>query len=278
MSRGRSRRRRMQMPVLFFVFLAGFLISFIWMIRESMISSRESAAFESLASLTVQESQTVSDWQMGDGGEETLPAVLPDTGEPETEGNEERFRALTDQNQEFMAWLTIEGTRINYPVMYSPEDPEYYLNHDFYGEPSEAGVPFIGVDCTPDSNHLIIYGHHKRDGSMFTDLLRFAKKEFWEEHRTLEFDTVEESGEYEILAAFYEKVHYQDETDVFRYYSYGGDLTRERWEEYLDQVSRAALYETGVETEYGDRLLTLSTCAYHTENGRFVVVARKTGK
>ncbi len=79
--------------------------------------------------------------------------------------------------------------------------------------------------------------------------------------------------EYTVIAAFYSRIYDSSEEGVFRYYQYVRLNDRERFDEYLKQVRSVALYNTGVDVQYGDRLLTLSTCSYHRENGRFVVVA-----
>lgn len=186
-----------------------------------------------------------------------------------------RVSVLSVRNSDFAGWLTVPGTRINYPVMLTPDEPEYYLHRNFDGKKSASGTPFFGNGCLLSDNSILIYGHHMKNETMFADLMKYAEQSFYALHPILTFDTTEDCGQYEILAAFYETVHRQDETDVFRYYEYGGELDRERFEEYLSKVREAALYDTGVSAVYGDRLLTLSTCAYQTADGRFVVVAKK---
>ena len=84
-----------------------------------------------------------------------------------------------------------------------------------------------------------------------------------------------QEGGYEVLAAFYSEIYPVDAEGVFRYYEYADLSDPERFTEYVEQAKAAALYDTGIAAQYGDRLLTLSTCSYHTDNGRFVVVARK---
>lgn len=76
------------------------------------------------------------------------------------------------------------------------------------------------------------------------------------------------------IAAFYSEV-YPEEGAGFRYYKYTDLRDMEDFIAYIDQVKAAALYDTGITAEYGDQLLTLSTCSYHTEDGRFVVVAKE---
>ena len=91
----------------------------------------------------------------------------------------------------------------------------------------------------------------------------------------IRFDTLFVRGEYEVVAAFYAKVYDAGGQEGFRYYQYTDLSSPERFQEYVTQVQAAALYDTGITAQYGDQLLTLSTCSYHTDNGRFVVVARK---
>ena len=186
--------------------------------------------------------------------------------------NADRFAALITQNADFAAWLRIEGTHIDYPVMYTPEAPDDYLRKSFAKQYSLSGTPYIGAGCTPESSNVVIYGHNMKDGTMFSDLLSYKDESFFEEHPSFSFDTVSRSETYDILAVFREKVHYQDETGVFRYYDYSGDLTQAQFEEYLSRIKAASLYDTGRSAAYRERLITLSTCAYHAENGRFVVV------
>ena len=187
----------------------------------------------------------------------------------------EKYAALYRENPDVFGWVQIEGTRLNYPVMHTPQEPEYYLRRSFYKNSSEGGVPFLAGDCTREGKNYLIYGHNMNDGSMFAALLSYARESFWREHPAVCFDTLYDTGRYAVVAAFYPQIPGQDEQEGFRYYRYT-DLTRpDAFEEYLRQVKQAALYDTGVTPEYGDQLLTLSTCSYHAADGRFVVVAVK---
>ena len=195
--------------------------------------------------------------------EPTMPAMLPG------------YAALYEENPDLFGWVQIEDTKLNYPVMYTPDDPEYYLRRAFDGSEAVSGVPFLDGDCPENGGNYLIYGHNMSAGTMFAALLSYAKPEFFEEHPVIRFDTLFERGEYEVMAAFYSKAYGSEEQDVFRYYQYTDLSSPERFGEYVAQVEAAALYDTGVTAEYGDQFLTLSTCSYHTDNGRFVVVARK---
>ena len=124
------------------------------------------------------------------------------------------------------------------------------------------------VDLLP--SNIVIYGHHMNDGSMFADLCGYADRDFWAEHKTIHFDTLSSFGEYEVMAAF----RFNANRDTFRYNEYT-NMDEAEFAEFLENVRARALYDTGAELEYGDTLLTLSTCEYTYRNGRFVVVAKK---
>jgi sortase B len=178
-------------------------------------------------------------------------------------------------NPEFFGWLSIEGTGIDYPIMYSPDRPEYYINHAFDGSSSSSGVPFVDGNCSADGNHFLIYGHHMKNKTMFGQLPKYADQSYYEEHSVISFDTLCEQREYRVVAAFYSRVYGKKETGVFRYYEYTDLSDEETFNEYMEQIYAAAIYDTGIEVTYGEEQLVLSTCNYHTDNGRFVVVAKR---
>ena len=189
-----------------------------------------------------------------------------------------QYAPLYELNPDFFGWLTIEGADIDYPVMYTPDRPEYYLERAFDGSFSYSGVPFIDEKCPAEGNFYLIYGHHMQNKTMFGHLPQYADPGFYEEHPVICFDTLYEEREYQVIAAFYSRIYNKEEAGVFRYYEYT-DLTDETvFNEYIEQVRAAAIYDTGFSAEYGDELLTLSTCNYHTADGRFVVVAKRIGE
>lgn len=135
------------------------------------------------------------------------------------------------------------------------------------------GVPYIDEGCAPGlSNNIVIYGHHMNDGTMFADLCGYADRGFYEGHKTIRFDTLSGFGEYEVVATF----RFNTNRDTFRYNEYT-NMDEAEFAEFLENVRARALYDTDMEVEYGDTLLTLSTCEYTYKNGRFVVVAKKVG-
>ena len=176
--------------------------------------------------------------------------------------------------QSLYGWITIEGTKVNYPVMYTPQDPEYYLRRAFDGTETESGTPFLDSACSEEGNLYVIYGHRMKNRTMFGSLPFYEKKKYWEEHPYIYFDTLYEQGTYEVVAAFYSKI-YEDGEKGFRYYNYKDLSDEEVFAAFREGVEESAMYETDEVLEYGDQVLLLSTCSYHTEEGRFVVVAKK---
>ena len=180
------------------------------------------------------------------------------------------------QNSDFAAWIKIDGTVLDYPVMYTPEDREKYLHRDFEERYSFSGLPFFDSNCSlePESDNLIIYGHNMGNGTMFRTLMSYTDQEFWKDHSQIQLTTLYEERTYDIVAVFYDRVYYKYE-DVFKFYQFIDAENEEDFNEAIAYYKEHALYDTGVTPEYGDRLLTLSTCDSSEPDGRFVVVAKK---
>jgi len=203
--------------------------------------------------------------------EETVPTTVPVETEPQPLP---QYLSLYEKNPDFFGWVKIDDTKIDYPVMYAPDDLEKYLHNDYEGNYFYGGTPYMDVRCSPESENYLIYGHNMLDGSMFRGLMKYEKKTYWESHPIIQFDTLYEEGEYEIVAAFYDRVYYSHE-DCFKFYNVIDLEDETAFNEAISNFKAKAIYDTGVTPEYGDQLITLITCAYHTDNGRFVVVAAK---
>ena len=187
-----------------------------------------------------------------------------------------KLEKMQEENDEIIGWLEIEGTEISYPVMQTT-DNDYYLTHNYKKEESASGALFLDKDFDlekPSTNYLI-YGHRMKNGTMFEDLIKYKDKEFYEQHPVIRFITNKEDANYEVIAAFYSRVYYKSEKDVFRYYYFIDAKNEEEFYEYIKNSKKASIYDTGKTAEYGDQLLTLSTCEYSQDDGRFAVVARK---
>ncbi len=187
-----------------------------------------------------------------------------------------QLEELQNINTDIIGWLEIEGTNINYPVLHGT-DNDFYLNHNYKKENSWAGSLFLDkdFDIANGSSNYLIYGHRNGQGLMFETLLKYANKNFYENHKTIKFTTLDEDALYEILAVFYSRVYYKNEQNVFRYYYFVNAKDEQEYNEFVKNAKNASIYDTGVSAEYGEQLLTLSTCEYSQKNGRFVVVAKK---
>lgn len=205
---------------------------------------------------------------------DTAPTSAP-SEEPELVMLPE-YAELYAQNSDLVGWICIEDTKINYPVMQSLSDPNYYLQHGFDKSYTNYGCPYVAEICDvkEPSDNLLIYGHHMKDGSMFAALEKFKKKDFWESHRTFSFNTLYEKQTYEVIAVF-KTVVYSNSTGAFKYYLFSDAEAPEQFDEYVAKCKEKALYDTGVSAEYGDKLITLSTCEYSNNNGRLVLVAKR---
>lgn len=189
----------------------------------------------------------------------------------------EEYAELHEQNPEMIGWITIPGTDIDYPVMQTSKDiPDYYLKHNFNKEDDSNGVPFIDArnDYIDRDTNIIIYGHNMRSGMMFGGLKKYLEEDYLNEHRTIEFNTIYEKSTYEVIAVGLSEVQYQDEY-VFRYYNFLNAETEESFDEYLSNIAQLSVYGPDIDADFGDELLTLSTCNSYTEDGRMFVLAKK---
>ena len=203
-----------------------------------------------------------------------LPYSMKEKVELDEDAILPELKEIYELNHDLVGWLTIPDTVIDYPVV-QPEDSEFYLTHDFYGEENVNGQIILDAPCDPytPSYNLIISGHHMKNGSMFGNLPEYRTKSYWEKHRFVEFDTLMAKKQYVVLAAFY-SADYDENEEGFRYNAnIEYKMDARQW---LGEIKENQLYDTGIDAEFGDEFITLTTCnrARH-RNGRFVVVCRK---
>lgn len=203
------------------------------------------------------------------------PVIHYDSEEIDVPDILEEYKILYSLNKRLIGWVKIDDTYIDYPVLQTTNN-EYYLNHNFDQEEDKNGSIFLDKDCSilPRSTNLIVYGHHMRSGRMFGQLNKYSSKDFYEKHKLIQFDTIYETGTYEIMYVFRSKI-YEESEIVFKYYQFINANSEIEFNSYMREMAEMSLYDTGVTAEYGDELLTLSTCDYYTSGGRFVVVAKK---
>lgn len=193
-----------------------------------------------------------------------------------SENNEEQqhdidMTKLYNTNSDIVAWIRIENTNIDYPVMQTKNNPNYYLRKNFYKQYSYLGTPYLAESCDINaSDNFIIYGHHINNSKMFGELENYRKKEYYNKHKFIKFFTLKENKEYEVIAVF------QTVTDTgFKYYNFVNANNEREFNTFVNQCKKLSFYDTGKIANYGQKLLTLSTCDYSSENARLVVVAKE---
>lgn len=188
--------------------------------------------------------------------QEPLEQPKTDESPPEIDiGTGADLAACLAQNDDFIAWIRIPGTNVDYPVVWT-DDAEYYLHHTFTGKQGAAGTLFslMKTDYSIPSRNIAIYGHHlKSTGEkMFTSLMRYKDADFYTGHENVLLDTLYESGAYRIFA-------------VLNFHSGEWDASQADFEsdaaflEFIRYARRNALYDTGVTVGAEDSILTLIT-------------------
>ena len=196
----------------------------------------------------------------------------PETGAPVQLLPE--FANLYRINPDIVGWIQIPGTRVDYPVMQSPDNKDYYLKRNFHKEYTEHGSIYAREVCDifSPSDNITIYGHRMRDGSMFYDLEKYKQKSFWEENRYIVFNDLKERHTYEIFAVFLTTA---SAGKGFKYHEFVNAADVAHYNEFIATCKSLSLYDTGITPRYGNKLITLSTCEYSQTHGRLVVVARR---
>lgn len=175
---------------------------------------------------------------------------------------------LISMNPDCFGWISIADTNINYPVMHTPDNPQKYLNRNFYGDYSFSGVPFLDSRCSADSTNLIIYGHHMNNGTMFADLCNYASKAYRDAHPTVVLETKVGASAYTVFAVM--KVKSDDD-----WYRFTTALTENRYNSMIEYAKENSIYDRGITPKYGQQILTLSTCYGNSNDGRILVLAVK---
>lgn len=262
--RKRERKRRILMAVCMFLCI----ISFGYLGAYYQVSAKSAREFEELTALKEAGAQGAYsgskkvEIHLADK-DETVPDILPE------------YEKIHQKNQRLIGWVKIDDTIIDYPVMQTVNN-EYYLDHNFNQEEDRNGCIFMDYQCdvVKGCDNIILYGHHMKSGKMFGTLNKYSKESYYEEHPTIQFDTIYEKGTYQVMYVFRSKV-YSEEDVTFKYYQFINAASEMEFNSYLNEMAALSLYDMGVTAGYGDKLLTLSTCDYQEKKGRFVVVAKK---
>ena len=191
----------------------------------------------------------------------------------------EEYAELYEKNNDMVGWIEMYPW-IGYPVVQT-DDNDFYLKHNFYGQPTENGTIYadyeipITADSTPANT--IIYGHNLITRNMFEPLSYFRTQgiDFMKENYRINFDTIYEKNEYLVFAVFLTNTT-DNYGDVFDYQKCVSFENKSEFNNYVAECLDRSYYYTGVDLQYGDELLTLSTCDFSMfSDMRLVVVARK---
>lgn len=175
---------------------------------------------------------------------------------------------LISQNSDCIGWISIGNTAVDYPVMHTPDRPQKYLRMNFHQQYSDSGVPFLDYRCTLDSDNLIIFGHNMRNGTMFSSLKEYLNDGRLSSNPTILLETEDGAHEFTIFA-----VACVDKVDSW--YSFINAESEDDFNEAVQRIVQNAYYTNGDAPEYGDRLLTLSTCYGSTGSSRLIIIAKE---
>lgn len=187
------------------------------------------------------------------------------------------FAALFAKHPDFRAWIKIDGTKIDYPVVQG-KDNNYYLRKNINGDYHRLGTVYVDYrnQFGPGgmSDNTVVYGHSASDGSYFKDILKYKQVDYYRDNKIIHFDTLYGKQDYVVIGAFMSGV-YATQGELFSYHDFIQAQSAEQFNNFVNEVARRSYIKTNVPVEYGDKLLTLSTCDYEFKDSRFVVVARQ---
>ena len=242
-------------------------ISSFFIIKEFAENKKEIDIYDELQEIVIEENTDIDTKNV-------------DTEIEKSEGkssNKYNLENIAKINSDVVGWIKIENTNIDYPVM---QNGDCYLHKDIYKNYSSHGTPYLAPFCNlKKSDNLIIYGHHMKDNTMFSQLEKYKNYNFYLNHKYIKFFTIEDGktieNNYEVMIAF-KTIAYSDEG--FRYYSYTDFQNYEDYEEFVENCRNLEFYYTGVVGTHQDKYITLSTCEYLQKNGRMIIVAKKIKK
>lgn len=209
------------------------------------------------------------------------PTTKPQVSEEPTSSPEPKvlpiFDDLLKECKDIVGWIKIDDTDISYPVVQTENNTDYCRTLIDGKTKDNHGVIFVDYqsDVFKPSTNIIIYGHNMRDGTMFAQLHDYKEKSFYKKHKIIEFDTLYEEAEYEIVSVALTQIATEETKDDFHYYTFFNAKNEKEFNEFYDNMKKLQLYDTGVKAKYGDTFISLSTCSKHVDGGRLVVFAKK---
>jgi len=213
---------------------------------------------------------------------ETTEAAATETAAPTEESTESTeptepgilpgYKEIYELNNDVVGWIKMEGTQMDYPVMQTPDNRDYYLYRNFDKKETARGSIYAREVCDVNepSDNITIYGHNMADGSMFACLGNYTNKSAWDNNSLIFFDTLTEYHTYKIFAVFKTSANVGQ---GFSYHQFVDAENEAEFDQFVETCKKLAFYDTGITPVYGDKLICLSTCEYTLDNGRLVVAA-----
>ncbi len=240
-----------------------------------IIESREQARRNEMLAGKINQNRPVASMENNASAEETVPeGTFSGVDLWDENGILLDYSEIYAQNPDLVGWIRIDGTKLNNPVVQTPDRPNFYLDHDFDGNSSAWGAIYAREECDVNapSDNVTLYGHNMRDGSMFAALNDYVYKETWENNPLIIYDTLYEYHVYEIFAVFKTSANIGQ---GFTYHNMIEAGSKEEFDNFIAQCKQLSFYDTGITPQYGENTICLSTCEYTLDNGRLVVAARR---
>ncbi|MDR0984159.1 MAG: class B sortase [Ruminococcus sp.] len=198
----------------------------------------------------------------------------------------EGAQALLAHNPDTVGYLSIDGTKISYPLLWRSVDDNFYLEHNFYGEPAKLGAIFLDTRCDFDvvdennmrarsnTNNLVIYGHNAKDFSMFGQLKQYDKDpSFYGKHPIINLNSNYKMYKYKIFAVCFMNDK-PSQGDVYDYQNKLSFSTKEDFYSFANELKKRSIITNEVDLKFGDQFVTLSTCSSIFSDAKLIVVGR----
>ena len=237
----------------------------LWLGWYALNSHHQKEAFAGLSQEFVLEEQEAEEQPSGTTSAEESSTVTLAVSDPNTPPRHD-LAALQAENPDCVGWLTIPDTPVDYPVVWTPEEPEHYLRRDFYGAQASGGTPFLDGrnQAQAKGQNLIVYSHNMLDRSMFKPLINYLDVDFRESHQDIYLELGDTQYRYQVLAVLETTV----ESPVYRYTDLSDPAAESNFRSVLFQAANLdVIHHTG-------GYLTLSTCGDWGGDTRVLVVAR----
>lgn len=184
------------------------------------------------------------------------------------------FESLMGINSEVCGWITIDGTKIDYPIVNALDgEKDYYLHHNLERNESSSGTIYVDYRCnslnndTKDLNDItFIYGHHSKNGKMFSNICNYNEPDYINDHP---YGVIYTPDGYAYKVTFFAGKIHSGESDKLVFVD---SLSEEDYDDYIEYLKTYSTFESDVTPEYGDKIVGLVTCEYtQGSNSRYIL-------